>query len=58
MKAFFLVALMLGSVIGYNCYLHVWKNDLTSSVMAAVVSWLAFTLWFARISRGGAGSID
>ncbi len=51
MRAFVVVAAIIGYVIGYNCYLHVWKNDLTTCVIIAVASFAGFLTWFARITR-------
>ncbi len=51
MRAFIVVAAIIGFVIGYNFYLHVWKQDLAASVVVAVASFAAFLGWFSRVSR-------
>ncbi len=51
MRASIVVAAIIGYVVGYNCYLHVWKQDLTASVIIAVASFAGFLTWFSRIDR-------
>jgi len=51
MKAFALFAVIIGSVIGYNCYLHVWEHDVAASVVTGIVSSAGFLVWFNRIVK-------
>jgi nitrogen fixation-related uncharacterized protein len=57
MKSSVAVALIIGFVIGYNCYLHVWDGDLLPSSITAVVASVGFLLWFGRMARHWESSI-
>ena len=45
------VAAIIGLVVGYNFYLHVWEDDLAASAAVAAASFGVFFGWFNRVTR-------
>ena len=51
MRASIFVAAIIGGVVGYNFYLHVWEEDLGASIAVAAASFGVFFSWFNRVTR-------